>query len=78
LEGSEVRTEAQFPYDRRARVEHLRGADKLRAIPDRELAGYLLALLDVIEGRPAPERNPRQLPLPQPARWASCLEIPAA
>lgn len=73
-----MRTEAQFPFDPRARVELLSGADKLRAVRDRELAGYLLALLDVIEGRPAPARNPRQLTLPQPARWASCLEIPAA
>lgn len=70
-----MRNEQSYPYDPRARVEGLRGADKLRAIRDRELAGYLLALLDVVEGQPAPHRNPRQLNLPQPARWSRCLEI---
>jgi hypothetical protein len=71
-----VRRAEDYPYDRRANIFALRGADKVRAVPDRELAGYLLALLDAIEGQPAPVRPARQLRLPQPARWASCLEVP--
>ena len=68
-----MRNEVAFPYDPRANIHALRGADKLRAIPDRQLAGYMLALLDAIEAQqPEPKRNPRQLPLPQPGRWASC------
>lgn len=68
-----MRDERSYPYDPRARVEALRGPDKLRAIPDRDLAGHMLRLLDAIEGRPAPVRPARQLPLPQPARWSTCL-----
>lgn len=71
-----MRTEADFPYEKGLNIHALRGADKLRAVPDRELAGYLLALLDCIEGQPEPARPARQLRLPQPARWASCLEVP--
>lgn len=70
-----MRAEADYPFDPRARVEGLRGVEKLRALPDRELAAYALALLDCIEGRPEPARPARQLKLPQPARWSSCLEI---
>ena len=72
-----MRTEADYPFDKRARVEGLRGVEKLRAIPDRELAAHMLRLLDCIEERPAPARRARQLKLPQPARWSSCLEIVA-
>lgn len=68
-----MRNPADFPFDPKARIEGLRGAEKVRAIADRELAGYLLALLDAVEGQPALKRNPRQLKLPQPARWSSCL-----
>jgi hypothetical protein len=71
-----VRTEADFPYQRGLNIHALRGPQKLRAVADRELAGYLLALLDCIEGRPAQQRPARQLRLPQPARWSSCLEVP--
>lgn len=70
-----MRTVEDFPYDPRTRVEALRGVDKLRAIPDRELAAHMLRLLDCIEGRPEPQRPARQLNLPQPARWSSCLEV---
>lgn len=70
-----MRSAEMYPYDRRARVEALRGVDKLRAVPDRELAGHMLRLLDVIEGRLAPQRNLRQLVLPQPTRWSRCLEV---
>lgn len=72
-----MRTIDDFPFDKRARIEGLRGVDKLRAIEDRELAGHMLRLLDCIEGRPEPYRPARQLKLPQPARWSSCLEIVA-
>jgi hypothetical protein len=75
LEGQLMRTEARYPYDPRARIEGLHGAEKLRAIPDRELASDLLRLLDAIEERPEPARPARQLKLPQPARWARCLEV---
>lgn len=67
-----------YPYDPRANILALRGADKLRAVADRELAGYLLQLLECIENQPEPVRAPRQLRLPQPARWSSCLEVPCA
>lgn len=72
-----MRRAEDYPFDRKANILALRGADKLQAVADRELAGYLLALLDCIEGQPAPARNPRQLRLPQPARWSRCLEIVA-
>lgn len=70
-----MRDERAYPFDPRARIEGLRGVEKLRAIPDRDLAAHMLRLLDAIEGRPAPARPARQLTLPQPARWARCLEI---
>lgn len=72
-----MRTEADYPFDPRARVEGLRGVEKLRALADRELAEHALRLLDCIEGRPEPARPARQLKLPQTARWSSCLEIVA-
>ena len=72
-----MRTEADYPFRKGARVEGLRGVEKLRAIEDRELAAHMLRLLDCIEGRPEPARPARQLKLPQPARWSSCLEIVA-
>ena len=72
-----MRTAESYPFDPRARVEGLRGVDKLRAIEDRELAAHMLRLLDCIEGQPEPARPARQLKLPQPARWSSCLEIVA-
>lgn len=71
-----MRSEADFPYNPRARIESLRDADKVRAIPDRELAGHMLRLLDAIENQPAPARAPRQLHLPRLALgWASCREV---
>ena len=72
-----MRTVEQYPYDRKARIQGLRGVDKLRAIEDRELAAHMLRLLDCIEGQPEPQRPARQLKLPQPARWSRCLEIVA-
>lgn len=73
-----MRRAEEYPFDPRANILALHGADKVRAVADRELAGYMLALLDCIEGRPEPARPARQLALPQPARWSSCLEATAA
>ena len=70
-----MRRAEDFPYNPRSRVEALRGAEKLCAIADRDLAAHLLRLLDAIEERPEPARPARQLKLPQPARWARCLEV---
>ncbi len=72
-----MRTAADYPFEKGARVEGLRGVNKLRALEDRELAEHALRLLDAIEDRPEPARPARQLKLPQPARWSSCLEIVA-
>lgn len=38
------RCAADFPYDARVRGQNLSGLDRLRAIPDRELAEYLYRL----------------------------------
>ena len=70
-----MRRAEDYPFDPMANIHALRDADKGRIFADRELAGHLLTLLDAIEGQPAPVRPARQLRLPQPARWASCLEV---
>jgi hypothetical protein len=44
-----------FPYDPTARIERLTGLQKLRAIKDRELAGYLFALWQALPSA-APRR----------------------
>lgn len=57
-EGAEV-----FPYDPKARVERLRGLQKLRAFEDRELADILYQLWAALPERaPCPSRTrPAQL-----------------
>jgi len=46
----------QYPYDPRARVEHLVGLEKLRAVADRELAAQLFRLYLHLEAAEADGR----------------------
>lgn len=63
-EGAEV-----FPFDPRARVECLRGLQKLRAIEDRELADHLFRLWEAL---PAPRAARSRRP---PPKRAAQLEL---